>query len=115
MSVVERPNESVTEFTLRAVLAGIVFGVAFGAANAYLGLKAGLTVSTSIPIAVLTVAVFRLFKQRDQLVERRLGSGLKPGDELGFAGFAGGFAIAKIQHFDAPGCPSLNCTLRVAI
>lgn len=49
----------VVEFTLRAVLAGIVFGIVFGAANAYLGLRVGLTVSTSIPIAVLTVALFR--------------------------------------------------------
>lgn len=49
----------VVEFTLRAVLAGIAFGIVFGAANAYLGLRVGLTVSTSIPIAVLTVALFR--------------------------------------------------------
>jgi OPT oligopeptide transporter protein len=52
-------DESVVEFTLRAALAGIIFGLLFGAANAYLGLRVGLTVSTSIPIAVLTVALFR--------------------------------------------------------
>ena len=59
-----RPDESVVEFTLRAALAGILFGTLFGAANAYLGLKVGLTVSTSIPIAVLTVALFRLLPGR---------------------------------------------------
>ncbi len=53
------PTDSVAEFTLRAALAGIVFGILFGAANAYLGLRVGLTVATSIPIAVLTVAFFR--------------------------------------------------------
>ena len=58
-------RESVIEFTLRAVVAGIVFGVLFGAANAYLGLKVGLTVSTSIPIAVLTVALFKLMRNRE--------------------------------------------------
>ena len=47
------------EFTLRAVVLGVLFGIMFGAANAYLGLRVGLTVSTSIPIAVMTVAVFR--------------------------------------------------------
>ncbi len=47
------------EITLRALVLGIIFGVIFGAANAYLGLRAGLTISTSIPVAVLTVAVFR--------------------------------------------------------
>jgi putative OPT family oligopeptide transporter len=47
------------EATLRAALAGIVFGILFGAANAYLGLRSGLTISTSIPVAVLTVAFFK--------------------------------------------------------
>ncbi|MDH3628143.1 MAG: oligopeptide transporter, OPT family [Acidobacteriota bacterium] len=48
------------EFSLKAVASGIILGIVFGAANTYLGLKAGLTISTSIPVAVLTVVVFRL-------------------------------------------------------
>lgn len=48
------------ELTFKALGLGILFGIVFGAANAYLGLRAGLTVSTSIPVAVMTVAVFRL-------------------------------------------------------
>jgi putative OPT family oligopeptide transporter len=59
MSSTEGPS-GVAEFTVKALVCGLVFGVLFGAANAYLGLKAGLTVSTSIPIAVLSVAVFRV-------------------------------------------------------
>lgn len=55
-------SETPTEFTLKAILAGILFGVVFGAANAYLGLRVGLTISTSIPVAVITVAAFRLLK-----------------------------------------------------
>ncbi len=51
--------ETPTEFTLKALGLGILFGITFGAANAYLGLRAGLTISTSIPVAVMTVAVFR--------------------------------------------------------
>jgi len=51
--------ESPDEFTVKAVVAGILFGILFGAANAYLGLRVGLTISTSIPVAVLTVAAFR--------------------------------------------------------
>ncbi|MBI1853036.1 MAG: oligopeptide transporter, OPT family [Planctomycetes bacterium] len=55
------PDEpSLAEFSAKAVIAGLVFGVIFGAANAYLGLHVGLTVSTSIPIAVLAVALFRV-------------------------------------------------------
>jgi putative OPT family oligopeptide transporter len=53
------PAESPAEATFKAVIAGIVFGILFGAANAYLGLRAGLTISTSIPVAVMTVAAFR--------------------------------------------------------
>jgi putative OPT family oligopeptide transporter len=60
------------EFTLRAIVAGIVFGIVFGAANAYLGLRVGLTVSTSIPIAVLTVALFKLMRQREVILEANI-------------------------------------------
>ena len=59
------PQSSLREFTLKAVLAGLVFGVLFGASNAYLGLKAGLTVSTSIPIAVLSAMLFRALGKRE--------------------------------------------------
>lgn len=53
-------SDTEAEFTFKAALSGIVLGIVFGAANTYLGLKAGLTISTSIPVAVLTVVVFRL-------------------------------------------------------
>ncbi len=53
-------TQSPPEFTVKAVLLGILFGIIFGAANAYLGLRAGLTISTSIPVAVMSVAVFRI-------------------------------------------------------
>lgn len=52
-------NPGLAEFTARAVITGIVLGLVFGAANAYLGLKVGMTVSASIPAAVMTVAVLR--------------------------------------------------------
>jgi putative OPT family oligopeptide transporter len=54
-------GQTLTEFTVKAALAGVLLGVIFGAANTYLGLKAGLTISTSIPVAVLSVVAFRLF------------------------------------------------------
>jgi uncharacterized oligopeptide transporter (OPT) family protein len=47
------------EFTLKAILMGSVFGILFGAATVYLALKAGLTVSASIPIAVLAITIGR--------------------------------------------------------
>ena len=51
------------EFTAKALLLGVVFGILFGAANAYLGLRAGLTISTSIPVAVMTVAAFQALRR----------------------------------------------------
>ncbi len=54
-------NVSVKEFTLRAIVIGSLFGVLFGAATVYLALKAGLTVSASIPIAVIAISLGRKF------------------------------------------------------
>src|SRR5574344_1300435 len=47
------------EFTLRALIAGTVLGILFGASSLYLVLKVGLTVSASIPVAVISLALFR--------------------------------------------------------
>jgi putative OPT family oligopeptide transporter len=47
------------DITLKAVIMGAIFGVIFGSANAYLGLRVGLTISTAIPLAVISVAVFK--------------------------------------------------------
>ncbi|MCZ6765985.1 MAG: oligopeptide transporter, OPT family [bacterium] len=55
-------EENVNEFTVKAIVLGVIFGILFGWANTYIGLKVGLTVSTSIPIAVMTVAVLRAMR-----------------------------------------------------
>jgi putative OPT family oligopeptide transporter len=56
------PNEeNIKEFTLRAVILGALFGLLFGAITVYVGLRAGLTVSASIPISVLSISILRAF------------------------------------------------------
>ncbi len=55
------PNETRAEFTPRALLLGAFFGILFGAVTVYVGLRAGLTVSASIPIAVLSISILRAF------------------------------------------------------
>lgn len=55
------PETRMAEFTIKSVITGAVFGVIFGAATVYLALKAGLTVSASIPIAVMAITLSRLF------------------------------------------------------
>ena len=52
-------SANVPEFTVRAVVLGMVFGLIFGAVTVYVGLRAGLTVSASIPIAVLSISLLR--------------------------------------------------------
>ncbi len=54
-------SANVPEFTLKAVLFGAIFGIIFGAVTVYVGLRAGLTVSASIPIAVLSISLLRAF------------------------------------------------------
>jgi len=54
-------GESLGEFTAKTVVFGMLFGVLFGAVTVYVGLRAGLTVSASIPIAVLSITVLRAF------------------------------------------------------
>ena len=56
------PDESkMAEFTLKSILLGSIFGIIFGAATVYLALKAGLTVSASIPIAVIAITLGKKF------------------------------------------------------
>jgi putative OPT family oligopeptide transporter len=52
-------SEAPPEFTLKAIALGVAFGLLFGASTVYLGLRAGLTVSASIPIAVLAISVLK--------------------------------------------------------
>src|SRR5438067_1210680 len=62
----------VPEWTVRAAATGILLGLVFGAANAYLGLRVGLTITASIPAAVMTVAIFRLVGARGSILEANL-------------------------------------------
>ncbi len=54
-------SESPKEFTIRAIILGALFGLLFGAVTVYVGLRAGLTVSASIPISVLSISILRAF------------------------------------------------------
>src|SRR6188472_2366324 len=54
-------SQHMPEFTPKAIILGVLFGLIFGASTVYLGLRAGLTVSASIPIAVLAISVLKKF------------------------------------------------------
>src|SRR5512136_21937 len=55
-------NSDMQEFSVRALLLGLVMCVVLGAANAYLGLRAGMTIAATYPAAVIGMAVLRVFK-----------------------------------------------------
>jgi putative OPT family oligopeptide transporter len=54
------PDQTLPEITVRAVVLGVIFGILFGAVTVYVGIRAGLTVSASIPIAVLSISILRV-------------------------------------------------------
>ena len=67
------PAEKVTpELTVTAVIMGCILAVIFGAANAYLGLRVGMTVSASIPAAVISMGVIRVLLRRNSILESNM-------------------------------------------
>lgn len=65
-------DKVVPEFTLVSVILGIILAVVFGAANAYLGLRVGMTVSASIPAAVISMGIIRFILRRDSILENNM-------------------------------------------
>ena len=65
-------NTNMKEFTWRAVLLGLVMTVILGAANAYLGLRAGITIAATYPAAVIGMAVLRAWKDKGTVLEENL-------------------------------------------
>ena len=65
-------DKIVPEFTVTSVLIGCILAVVFGAANAYLGLLVGMTVSASIPAAVISMGIIRIILRRDSILENNM-------------------------------------------
>lgn len=67
------PADKITpEITVTSVVMGILLAVVFGAANAYLGLRVGMTVSASIPAAVIAMGVIRVIMRKNSILESNL-------------------------------------------
>ena len=62
----------VPEFTVTSILIGIILAVVFGAANAYIGLIVGMTISASIPAAVISMGIIRVLLRRDSILENNM-------------------------------------------
>ncbi|HVV85123.1 MAG TPA: oligopeptide transporter, OPT family [Kofleriaceae bacterium] len=66
------PEKTIPELTVPAVAMGAILGIVFAASSTYLGLKVGLTVSASIPVAVLSITLFRWLKLRGTILENNI-------------------------------------------
>ena len=67
------PADKITpEFTITSIVMGIILAVVFGAANAYLGLRVGMTVSASIPAAVISMGVIRVIMKKNSILESNM-------------------------------------------
>ena len=67
------PAEKISpELTITSIIMGIILAVVFGAANAYLGLRVGMTVSASIPAAVISMGVLRMIMRRNSILESNI-------------------------------------------
>ncbi len=75
-------DKKLPETTFKAVILGILLAIFLGAANAYLGLFAGMTVSASIPAAVISMAIFRLFKKQNILENNAVQTAASAGESL---------------------------------
>lgn len=85
--VIEEPpyvpaSTSLPEITLRAVILGVLLAVVLGGANAYLGLFAGITVSASIPAAVISMAILRMFRNANILENNIVQTAASSGESL---------------------------------
>lgn len=75
-------STSLPEITVKAVITGVILSAVLAGANAYLGLKVGLTVSASIPAAVLSMAILRMFRQHNILENNIVQTAASAGESL---------------------------------
>jgi len=76
------PEKSLPEYTIKAFILGVVLAMLMGAANAYLGMYAGMTVSASIPAAVISMAILFAFKDRNILENNMVQTAASAGESL---------------------------------
>jgi putative OPT family oligopeptide transporter len=92
-------SQTLPEITLKAVLLGLILSAVLAGANAYLGLKVGMTVSASIPAAVISMAVLRMFRNHNILENNMVQTAASAGESLA-AGVIFTFpALILLQHW----------------
>jgi putative OPT family oligopeptide transporter len=94
------PEKTMRELTFRAVAIGAILGLVFAASSVYLGLKVGLTVSASIPVAVLSITVFRWLGMKGTILENNIAQTTGSAGESIAAGVAFTLPSLLLMGFD---------------
>lgn len=97
-------DKKVAEFTLKSLLLGIILGLLFAIANAYLALKIGTTISASIPAAIISMSILRIFFRKVTVLENNIVQTIATVGEGLAAGVV--FTIPALFFLDAP--PSIG-------
>ena len=105
-------SETLPEITVKAIVLGLILSAVLAGANAYLGLKVGMTVSASIPAAVISMAILRLFRDHNILENNIVQTAASAGESLA-AGVIFTFpALIILQHWSGfPFLPTMGIAL----
>lgn len=106
-------DKVVPEFTLFSVILGVLLAVVFGGANAYLGLRVGMTISASIPAAVISMGVLRVLFKRDSILENNMAQTIGSAGESLAAGAI--FTLPALFMWASEGVAELPSLLDISL
>ena len=101
------------ELTVTSVIIGILLAVLFGGANAYLGLRVGMTVSASIPAAVISMGIIRFILRRDSILENNMVQTIGSAGESVAAGAI--FTLPALFMWAQEGGTSMPSLIEIAL
>jgi putative OPT family oligopeptide transporter len=105
-------SQSLPEITIKAVVLGFILSAVLAGANAYLGLKVGMTVSASIPAAVISMAVLQLFRESNILENNIVQTSASAGESLAAGAIFTLPALILLQYWEGfPFLPTMAITL----
>ena len=108
------PAEKVVpEFTVTSIIIGVILAVLFGGANAYLGLRVGMTVSASIPAAVISMGIIRFVLRKDSILENNMVQTIGSAGESLAAGAI--FTMPALFMWAAEGGTDMPSLLEIAL
>ena len=106
-------DKVVPEFTVTSIILGVILAVLFGGANAYLGLRVGMTVSASIPAAVISMGIIRVIMKKESILENNMVQTIGSAGESLAAGAI--FTMPVLFMWAAEGTGNMPNLLEIAL